>query len=98
MESKETDNLYGNDNVNHTLLYDPIEDTPEFMQIKDELIKRMEVFRVEYVKEAERVYEEIGVWPPISHRLCLKQKEILQQEYGIEWKTPEEMNPDVNFD
>ena len=80
------------------ILHDPVEDTPEFLQIKEELVCKMEVFRDEYKKESDRVYEEFGIWPPISHKLWCKQKEILLRDYGIEWKTPAEMNPDIIFD
>lgn len=33
----------------------------------------------------------------ICHRYWYRKKELLK-EYGIEWKSPAEMNPDIRFD
>jgi hypothetical protein len=37
---------------------------------------------------------EIG----FSHMFWAEKKRILNQKYGINWKTPPEMNPEVIFD
>ena len=68
------------------LVYDEVEDTTEYIMVKEEVDRLVE--------------EEIG-----SHR-CLgycfmywsAKKRILKEKYGIDWKTPCELNPDVLFD
>jgi hypothetical protein len=54
------------------------------------------------IKKAEREAKEaLSDYPPcigFSTVLWEKQQQILKQKYGINWKTPYEMNPDVCFD
>lgn len=54
------------------------------------------------IEKAEREAElELADWPRAEgfcHALWGAQKEILRAKYGIDWRTPAEMNPDVIFD
>ena len=70
----------------HHFLYDPINDDPAFAWA---------------IKEAQqRAEEELG--PPVEmgscHRRWRRKKEILKEEFGIDWFTPSEMNPRARFD
>ncbi len=68
------------------LLHDPIED--------DERYQRVEL-------DVERlVRAEIGEggYMGFCHLYWTTKKRILRDEFGIEWKTPAEMNPNVMFD
>jgi hypothetical protein len=67
-------------------LYDPINDDPAFAWA---------------IKEAgQRVDDELG--PPLKmgscHRRWRRKKEILKEEFDIDWFTPSEMNPGARFD
>lgn len=67
-------------------LYDPISDDPAYAWA---------------IKEAgERAKEEVG-HPFVMgtcHRIWNRKKEILKEEFGIDWFSPREMNPRVIFD
>jgi hypothetical protein len=68
------------------LLYDPINDDPAFAWA---------------IKEADqRIDEELG--PPLKmgscHRRWRRKKEILKEEFGIDWYSTAEMNPGSRFD
>jgi hypothetical protein len=67
-------------------LYDPISDDPAYAWA---------------IKEAgERAKEEVG-HPFVMgtcHRVWNRKKEILKEEFGIDWYSPREMNPRVIFD
>jgi hypothetical protein len=69
--------------------YDPIEDDPVagplIVQAKAEAMKSKNV--IEYDGHLGRCHE---IWRT--------QKRILKEKYGIEWRTPPEMNPDWDFD
>jgi Zn-dependent protease with chaperone function len=67
-------------------LYDPINDDPAFAWA---------------IKEAgQRVDEELG--PPLKMGSChcrwRRKKEILKEEFGIDWYSTAEMNPGARFD
>ena len=68
------------------LKYDPVEDTPEFQAIKDEL--------------EEKIIAKIG--PNNGMGYCYlyweTKRDILKKDYGIEWKSPALLNPKVRFD
>jgi hypothetical protein len=68
-----------------SILYDPIRDDPTYTWA---------------IKEAgRRASEEIGYnQMGDCHRIWRRQKEILKEEFGIEWFTPSEMNPHIIFD
>lgn len=68
------------------LKYDPVEDTPEFQVIKEEL--------------EEKIIAKIG--PNSGMGYCYlyweTKRDILKKGYGIEWKSPALLNPKVRFD
>lgn len=68
------------------LKYDPIEDTPEFQAIEDEL--------------EEKIIAKIGRNDGMGycHLYWATKRDILKNEYGIEWKSPAALNPKVHFD
>ncbi len=68
------------------LKYDPVEDTPEFQAIKDELEKKI----------VAKIGENRGMG--YCHLYWATKREILKQDYGIEWKSPAVLNPRVHFD
>lgn len=51
-------------------------------------------------KEAEESLRHEGVTIQLGycHRLWGRQKQILKKKYGIDWKSPDEMNPDIMYD
>lgn len=81
-----------------TLKYDPVEDTEEYKMIENELEEKLTPYIEELKAESERVQEEFGIYPPISHRVFAIKRRILLEDYGIIWKSPVEMNPDANID
>lgn len=68
------------------LNYDPIEDTLEFQAIKNEVEKKI----------FAKIGENSGM------RYCYlyweTKRDILKKDYGIEWRSPAVLNPDVLFD
>jgi hypothetical protein len=69
-----------------TPLKDPISDDPAYSWA---------------IKEANRRSgEEIGGYKEMGdcHRIWWRQKQILKEEFGIEWFTPSELNPHIIFD
>lgn len=65
--------------------YDPVEDTPEYQAIKDELeAKILERMGGEMTRSNAYMYPGL-------------KKEILKKDYGIDWKSPQELNPRIKF-
>ena len=65
--------------------YDPVEDTPEYQAIKDELeAKILERMGGEMTRGNAYMYPGL-------------KKEILKKDYGIDWKSPQELNPRIKF-
>lgn len=67
-------------------LYDPINDDPTYAWA---------------IKEAgDRASEEVGQQFVMGtcHRIWNRKKEILKEEFGIDWYSPREMNPGARFD
>ena len=68
---------------------DPIEETPEFKAV---------------INEVERELKKRFKNDPMNggHGFChtywAAKKELLLEKYGIEWLTPQQMNPRVRFD
>ncbi|MBD1812991.1 hypothetical protein NDA07_01485 [Microcoleus vaginatus DQ-U2] len=67
--------------------HDPIEDDPKFKSI---------------IEAAEREAEaELANEPEVlgyCHQFWSTKTRILKEKYGVDWKSPAEMNPDVLFD
>jgi hypothetical protein len=68
---------------------DPFEDDPAYAEILDEASNQAESALANHPMNGG-----IG----FIHVFWEKKKEILKQEYGLEWRTPAELNPDINFD
>ena len=68
------------------LKYDPIEDSPEYLAIKDELDA--------LIKEQIGEKRHIGY----CHLYWMTKKRILKERYGIDWSSPSQLNPRVYFD
>lgn len=51
-------------------------------------------------KEAEAEVAALGDLPRwgVCHMIWPRQKRILKEKYGVKWRTPAEMNPDILFD
>ena len=77
---------FGRIRGNHPYKYDPVEDTEYYQSIKDEL----EVL----------IREKIGAGGYLGycHRYWMEKQYILKQKYGIDWKSPSELNPKILFD
>jgi hypothetical protein len=69
------------------LRHDPVEDTAQYLAILPELEAKLAGKMKAYRRRR-------GIRSPYYD---LK-KEILQQDYGLEWKSPRELNPGVKFD
>ena len=66
--------------------HDPIEDTPEFQAIREEL----------EAKIIAKIGENCGLG--YCHLYWATKKAILAKEYHIKWRSPAVMNPGVRFD
>lgn len=69
------------------LKHDPVEDTPEYLEIKEEL----ETILYEHFKGVDQ-------FMGFCFEYWSKKREILLSKYGIEWRSPSSMNPRVHFD
>lgn len=65
--------------------YDPVEDTPEYKAIQDEL----------HAKILEKMGGEMNRGN--AHMYTQLKKEILKSDYNINWKSPQELNPRIKF-
>ena len=56
----------------------------------------------EIIQKAEREAEENLACIPrgrgFCHKLWAEKKRILREKYGIQWKSPSDMNPEILFD
>ena len=71
---------------NQELLYDPVEDTVEYQNIRDEL--ESELFKL---------MQNVDVKMGRSYKYWSLKQRILKQKYNIDWKSPPEMNPGIIF-
>jgi hypothetical protein len=71
------------------IAHDPIEGDP----VVGPLVKQAEEEAIADLAKGEFVLD-LGY----CHMLWDRQKKILKERYGINWKTPSEMNPMVIFD
>lgn len=70
-----------------SLKHDPVEDTEKYKAIEAELEAKIK-------KQMEGYVRKRGIRSPYDKI----KKEILKNEYGIEWKSRRELNPRVKFD
>lgn len=68
---------------------DPVENDPEVRLLVD--LARMEA---EGASRNHPLNGRVG----FCHVVWATQKKILKEKYNVEWKTPQEMNPDILFD
>ncbi|MBQ3066420.1 MAG: hypothetical protein IJD18_00170 [Clostridia bacterium] len=65
--------------------YDPVEDTAEYKAIEEELhAKILQELGGQLTRGNAQMYPQI-------------KKEILKRDYGIDWKSPQELNPRIRF-
>jgi hypothetical protein len=67
--------------------HDPLEDHPRLRRVVEKARREAEL-------ELNDGREKLGY----CHRVWELQKQILCEKYGLDWKTPQEMNPGVLFD
>jgi hypothetical protein len=65
---------------------DPIENDPKYKEI--------------FTRVEMEVEQELGNFRPIGycHLFWSMKKQILKEKYGIDWKTPAELNPTTEYD
>lgn len=80
-------NTFTPDDINAGPRHDPIEDDPRYKDI----------FR-EVDAELEEMFPPESLLFGSCHMIWSKKKKILKERYGIDWKTPSEMNPWITFD
>ncbi|MGB5636858.1 MAG: hypothetical protein WBM44_28925 [Waterburya sp.] len=66
---------------------DPIENDPQFKEIL-----------AQADAEAEKNVKDHPRSMGFCHLFWSTKKDILRYKYGIDWKSPAEMNPDIRFD
>lgn len=71
---------------------DPIESTPQFKAIKRKIERD-----VKAAMEKDGLPSKAAFMGWCYHYWGYK-KEILKSKYGIEWKSPDEMNPNILYD
>lgn len=71
------------------IIVDPIESDPQFASILKVVNKKVDEKLI-----AEGIERFLG----ICHFIWAEKQRILRDEYGIEWKSPAELNPGVLFD
>ena len=69
--------------------HDPIENDPKIKKIIDKAYKEAEQKISKHERKGKVGFVKI---------LAGEVKEILKNKYGIDWKTPSEMNPRLKFD
>lgn len=85
------------------LKYDPIEDTEEYKAVVTEVDEKAKKKVEEVIQKLVDECDDDSMKDfirnaPTSHRFVYEKKKILKEEYGIEWKSHIEMNPDIIFD
>lgn len=80
--NEETEGVLGEDGLFH----DPLEDTPEYQSIQEELNRL--------------IVEQIGEGGGIGYcrRYWRAKQAILLERYNMEWKSPDELNTGIIFD
>ena len=67
----------------------PIEDDPAYKAIFEAVDRETEAALADDPDKGEHGF---------CHTFWAVKKQILREKYGIEWKTPQEMEPDTLFD
>ena len=66
---------------------DPVEQTPEYLAIEEELEQEIRL-QLQFVKRT-RGY---------CYRYWEVKRKVLKKTYGIDWKSPKQLNPRIKFD
>lgn len=69
------------------LKHDPIEDTPEFKAVIEDV-----------EKELDELFKDHPKPMGFCHIYWQEKRRILKEKHGIDWKSPSFMNPHVMFD
>ena len=85
------------------LKYDPMEDTEEYKSVVVEVDKKARKRVEEVIQKSvdecdDESMKDFIRHAPTAHRFAYEKKKILKEEYGIEWKSHIEMNPEIIFD
>lgn len=85
------------------LKYDPIEDTEAYKAVVEEVNKKARKKADEVIQKLvdecdDDSMKDFICCVPTSHIIASEKKKILKEEYGIEWKSHIEMNPEIIFD
>jgi hypothetical protein len=70
---------------------DPIEDNPNMRAILDTTDRETKQLLADDPADLKK---QLGY----CHRVWLTKKHVLHEQYGVDWRTPAEMNPNVAFD
>jgi hypothetical protein len=77
------------------LLYDPIEDDPKvrplFAEANVEATRQLEEWRAKQGRPGKPQFGDVRYY-------WNAKKQFLKDKYGIDWRTPAEMNPNIAFD
>lgn len=74
----------------NNIKFDPVENTEKFKKIEKELNEKINLFL-----ESNHISKKsLGY----CHAYFEAKKIILKKYYNIEWKTPQELNPEIIFD
>ena len=82
---------------------DPVENTEEYKSVVAEVDKKAkekveELIKIEIAECEDENMKDFIRSLPTSHRFAFEKKKILKEEYGIEWKSIIELNPNIVFD
>lgn len=66
---------------------DPIESTPEWKKINGEV-----------EKELDEIFKGYPRCTGFCHMYWHEKRKLLKEKYGIDWRSPAQMNPRVRFD
>lgn len=83
------------------ILYHPLEADPANAAIFEEVHRDAAALTEAYCQEQQREHEENGTYfsrMGMCHYHWGRMAELLRERYGLEWKSPAQMNPNSNFD
>ena len=69
------------------ILHDPVEETKEYLAIKDQL-----------ESELLKIMADCPYRMGRCHIYWGHKKRLLKEKYNIDWKSPDDMNPGIMFD
>ena len=80
--------------------FDPIENNPRYIEIADTVD---EMAKEAAIEDHKQHFPDVHVSPSnfgmgFCHVIWRHKKRILKEQYGIDWKSPAEMNPHIWYD